>query len=131
VKELNLEKDVIFTDYVRDEDLPALISGARAYVLPSLWEGFGIPVIEAQACGVPAVVSNTSSLPEVVEDSAILVEPENTDLIANGIRKVLNDPKTRTILVQRGFENIKRFSWQKCAAETLDILAKVASKNNP
>ena len=127
VKDLGIEKKVIFTDYVPDNDLPSLICGAKAYILPSLWEGFGIPVIEAQACGVPVVVSNVSSLPEIVADSGILVDPEKTDSIANGIKKSL-DAKTRTDLVKRGFENIKRFSWEKCAKETLEVLEKVATK---
>ena len=118
------EKSVIFTDFVPDKDLPALIGGAQAYVLPSLWEGFGIPVIEAQACGVPTVVSNTSSLPEVVGESGILVDPTNVESIANGIKKAL-DPKTRINLVKAGFANIKRFSWETCARETLKILESI------
>jgi len=127
-----------------------LISGARAYVLPSLWEGFGIPVIEAQACGVPVVVSNTSSLPEIVgansltpevksgrhpentpgvdlRCSAILINPESIQSIADGIKKTL-DPKIRSDLVKNGFSNIKHFSWQKCAKITLQVLEKVASE---
>ena len=127
VKSLRLEAKVIFTGYVTDSDLPALISGAKAYVLPSLWEGFGIPVIEAQACGVPVVVSNISSLPEILADSGILVDPQKTDSIAEGIKKALNE-KMRTDLVKKGFENIKRFSWEKCAKETLQVLEKVATK---
>lgn len=122
VKDLNLEDRVIFTDYVPDKDLPALISGAEVYVLPSLWEGFGIPVIEAQACGVPVVVSNTSSLPEIVGDSGILIDPENVDSIARGIEKVLTGEKTKSDLVKKGFENAKRFSWEKCAQQTLKVL---------
>ena len=118
---------MIFTNFVSDSDLPVLVSGAKAYILPSLWEGFGIPVIEAQACGVPVVVSKTSSLPEIVGDSGILINPESVDSIAGGIKKVLN-PKTRSLLVKKGFENIKRFSWEKCARETLQVLEKVASK---
>src|SRR3972149_7961655 len=87
IKSLNLGQKVIFTDYVPNNDLSALISGSLAYVLPSLWEGFGIPVIEAQACGVPVVVSNISSLPEILADSGILVDPQKTDSIAEGIKK--------------------------------------------
>lgn len=128
VKDLGLEQKVIFTDYVPDEDLPALISGAKVYTLPSLWEGFGIPVIEAQACGVPVVVSNISSLPEIVGETGVLVDPESVDSIASGIKKVLTDDKTRLDLVKKGFANIRRFSWQKCVQETLTVLAKVASK---
>lgn len=121
VKDLNLISSVIFTDYVSQEDLPALISGAKLYVLPSLYEGFGIPVIEAQACGVPVVVSNTSSLPEVVGESGILIDPKNVDSIADGIKKAL-DQETRSVLVRKGLENIKRFSWQECAQKTLQVL---------
>lgn len=127
VKDLNLERKVIFTDYVPDDDLPALIGGAEVYVLPSLWEGFGIPVIEAQACGVPVVVSDTSSLPEIVGESGILIDPIDVNSIANGIKKALN-PKSRSDLVKKGLANIKRFSWQICAQETLEVLAKVASR---
>ncbi len=122
VKDLKLQNKVIFTDFAPDSDIPALISGARCYVLPSLWEGFGIPVIEAQACGVPTIVSNVSSLPEVVGDSAILIDPNSTKSIAIAIEKVLVSEKTRTDLVAKGFKNIKRFSWQKCAQETLKVI---------
>ncbi len=128
VKSLKLEDKVIFTGYVPDSDLPTLISGAMIYVLPSLWEGFGIPVIEAQACGVPTVVSKTSSLPEIVGDSSILVDPESVNSIASGIKKILTDDKTRSDLIKKGFANIKRFSWEKCARETLTVLEKVAER---
>ncbi len=122
VKNLNLISSVIFTDYVPVKDLSALLSGSKLYVSPSLYEGFGIPVIEAQACGVPVVVSSTSSLPEIVGDSGILIDPESVDSIVNGIKKVLSNEKLSKELVTKGFTNIKRFSWQKCADETLKIL---------
>lgn len=155
VKDLKLEDKVVFTDYVSDNDVPALISGAKAYILPSLWEGFGIPVVEAQACGVPVVVSNVSSLPEVIgainysssvsekskvggsydvrtieneaiiSGSGVLVNPESVDSIAAGIKKVLTNTKTRSDLVTKGFTNTKRFSWQKCATQTLKVLEKL------
>lgn len=128
VKDLKLEDKIIFTDFVPNEDLPALIFGAEAYVLPSLWEGFGIPVIEAQACLVPVIVSNSSSLPEVVGESGILVDPTDIKSIGDGIRTALKDG-IRTVLVKKGLKNIKRFSWQKCAQDTLIILEKVASKS--
>lgn len=120
-KELKIENKVIFTGFVPDEDLPFLIGGAKVYILPSLWEGFGIPVIEAQACGVPVVVSNTSSLPEIVGDSGILIDPQATDSITHGIKKAL-DPKLRSNLIKKGLANIKRFSWKNCAKETLEVL---------
>ncbi len=122
VKDLNLVSSVIITDYVPDENLPALIAGSKLYVLPSLYEGFGIPVIEAQACGVPVVVSSTSSLPEIVGGSGILIDPESVDSIANGIKKILSNEKLSKELVTKGFTNIKRFSWQKCANETFKVL---------
>lgn len=122
VKDLNLISNVIFTEYVNQEDLPPLISGAKLYILHSLYEGFGIPVIEAQACGVPVVVSNTSSLPEVVGESGILVDPKDIKSIANGIKKVISNEKLAADLSKKGLENVKRFSWQKCAEETLKIL---------
>lgn len=149
IKTLKLEDKVIFTDFIPDEDVPPFLAGAKTYVLPSLWEGFGIPVIEAQACGVPVVVSNTSSLPEIVgassftrgvssdaaahtpgvgqAGSGILIDPLSTNSIAQGIQKAM-ESKTRSDLVKKGFQNIKRFSWQKCADETISILTKVASK---
>lgn len=128
VKSLNLEKEIIFTDYVPDAELPALISGAKVYILPSLWEGFGIPVIEAQACGIPVIVSKTSSLPEIVGDSGLLIDPESIGSIADGVKKVLTENQTYSNLVKKGFENIKRFSWEKCAQETLQVLEKVVAK---
>ena len=173
VKDLELDDKVIFTDFVPDSKLPAIIAGAKCYVLPSLWEGFGIPVIEAQACGVPTIVSNTSSLPEIVtlssvipaslsvipakagihskkqildqakgsefiesvendkQVSAILVDPNDVNSIATGIKKVITSPKLSQKLVSLGFANIKRFSWQKCATQTIQVLEKVASKQNP
>ncbi len=124
VKDLDLEDKIIFTDFVPDADLPALISGAKVYVNPSLWEGFGIPVIETQACGVPVVVSNTSSLPEIVGDSGMLVDPQSPDSIKTGIVKILKDDKLRSKLIERGFINARRFSWRECANKTLDVLEK-------
>lgn len=122
VKELKLQSKIIFTDFVPEEDLSALISGAKVYVLPSLYEGFGIPVIEAQACGTPVVVSNTSSLPEVVGNSGIKVDPNSTKSVKDGIEKLLNNPTIRADLVKKGFKNAHSFSWQKCAQETLKVV---------
>ena len=121
-----------------DRDLPALISGAKAYVNPSLWEGLGIPVIEAQACGVPVAVSNTSSLPEIISSpghpelvSGSVFDPTDVKSMASTIQSLLTKEKTRTDLVKKGFENTKRFSWESCAEQTLELLAKFASKQNP
>ena len=116
------EAGVCLPGFVADEDKAALLSGARAFLFPSLYEGFGFPVLEAMACGVPVLCSNTSSLPEVAGDAALLVDPLDTQAIAAGIGQLLNDEPLRQELVQRGFENLQRFSWEQCAREVLQAL---------
>jgi len=125
VHQLGLEERVHFTGYVPQEDLPALITGARAFVLPSLYEGFGLPILEAMACGTPVVCSNVSSLPEVAGDAAILVNPHNTAQLAQALALILDDDELRHELAQRGLRHVTRFSWEKCARETLGILQSV------
>lgn len=122
VTRLGLERRVVFPGYVDDADLPALLSGAVALVFPSLYEGFGIPVLEAGACGLPVITSNTSSLPEVAGDAALLVDPHDVDAIAEAMYRLATDPELRAELTRRGRENVKRFSWEKCARETLAVL---------
>jgi len=121
---------VIFTGYVPDADLPALLSAAQAFVYPSLYEGFGIPMLEAGACGVPVITSNTSSLPEVAGDAALLVDPHDVDAIAQAMYRLLTDDALQAELARRGRENVKRFSWEKCARETLAVLEQVGRKDN-
>lgn len=128
VKKLNLEDRVIFTDFVPEDDLPALMAGAKVFVIPSFWEGFGIPVLEAMAVGTPVVVSNVASLPEVVGDAGVLVDPDDIEDIARGIKKVLEDNSLYNRLKRKGFERVKEFSWQKCAKQTLGVLENVATK---
>jgi glycosyltransferase involved in cell wall biosynthesis len=128
VMRAGLEGRVIFPGYVADEHLAALMSGALAFVFPSLYEGFGMPVLEAQACGAAVMTSNNSSLPEVAGDAALLVDPHDVDAIAEGLRRLVTDDALRAELVRRGFENVKRFSWEKCARETLAVLESVARK---
>ena len=122
VEKLGLEGRVVFTGYVPEGDLPALLSGARLFVFPSLYEGFGLPVLEAMACGTPVVCSNTSSLPEVAEDAAVLVDPLDVEGLAAAIGRVLGDEELRAKLIERGFEQAREFSWDRCARETLDVL---------
>lgn len=128
VSQLGLDDRVVFPGYVADEDLPALLSGAIAFVYPSLYEGFGIPVLEAGACGVPVITSNTSSLPEVAGDAAILVDPHDVDAIADAMSRIIADEALRAELARRGLENVERFSWEKCARETLAVLEQVAKR---
>jgi glycosyltransferase involved in cell wall biosynthesis len=128
VRELGLEERVHFAGYVPQADLPALLSGARALVLPSLYEGFGFPVLEAMACGTPVVCSDVASLPEVAGDAAILVNPHETKQLTQALRRVLVDEALRQGLVERGLRQVARFSWQACAGQTLPILEAVGGE---
>lgn len=119
--ELGIEDRVIFTGYAPTEDLPCLISGALAFVLPSLWEGFGIPVVEAMACGTPVIVSNRSSLPEVVGQAGLLIDPDSTDQIEQAIRTVVSDQKLRIELSKAGLLQAKKYSWEKMAKAVIKI----------
>lgn len=124
VKKLDIEQKIIFAGFVPSEDLPALFKASVAYVLPSLYEGFGIPVIEAQACGAVTVVSRTSSLPEAAGDAAIYIDkPDSVHQIAEALRTALSlSRKRRDDLIDAGRTNVKRFSWASAAQKTVDIL---------
>lgn len=126
-KKLNIEKRVKFLGYVPEKDLPALYSNAEALLFPSLFEGFGLPILEAQACGCPVITSNISSMPEIAgKEGAILVDPYSVDQIAEAMVQ-MNDGRIRGELIKAGFENAKRFSWEKCAKETLGVLEEVVN----
>jgi glycosyltransferase involved in cell wall biosynthesis len=126
VRESGLEDRVLFPGYIEDADLAQLMSGAIAFVFPSLYEGFGMPVLEAQACGAAVMTGKNSSLPEVAGDAALLVDPLDVDAIAEAMQRLVDDEDLRQELVRRGYENVKRFSWEKCARETLAVLESVA-----
>lgn len=121
VQQLHAEDYSIFTDVVADDDLPYLYSGAELFILPSLFEGFGIPIIEAMACGIPVVASNRTSIPEITGDAAILIDPLNVDEMAGAMYNVLSTPLLRRQLVEKGIERAKKFSWEKTARETLKL----------
>lgn len=114
------------TGFIDDSDKAALISGATALVYPSQYEGFGFPVLEAQACGTPVITADNSSLVEVGGDAVHFVSAESTNAIANAMRQLANDTAYRHQLIVAGNSNIKRFSWQRAAAQTLDLLEQVA-----
>lgn len=128
VAELGLEESVHFAGYIDGGDLAALYSLATVFAYPSLYEGFGLPVLEAMACGTPVLTSNVSSLPEVAGDAAILVTPTDIDSIAAGLRRLLESPALHAELATRGIAQAARFSWERCAEQTLAVYRRVAAK---
>ena len=126
VRQLGLEDSVVFTDFVEEADKPALIKGAKLFILPSFWEGFGLDALNAMACGVPVVASNVGSLPEVVGNAGVMIDPKDPKSIAQGMREVLLAPKTKyNNLIEKGLTQAKKFSWETTARETLKIITNV------
>lgn len=121
-KRLNIEKRVKFLENVNDEDLMELYSKAKCFVLPSLYEGFGLPVIEAMKAGCPVITSNVSSLPEAGGDACLYVDPEDTGDIAAKISELINNQKLRKKLIAKGHKQVMKFSWRKTAEQTLKVL---------
>jgi glycosyltransferase involved in cell wall biosynthesis len=125
IEGLNLENDVIFTDYVSDEYLVKLYNEADLFVYPSLYEGFGLPPLEAMACGCPVITSNTSSLPEVVGDAGVMVDPNDIDSLTESMIKILTDNEYREEMGRKSLERAHMFSWKKTAEETWDVYKEV------
>lgn len=121
IEELNLKNEVIFTDYVSDEDLVKLYNAADLFVYPSLYEGFGLPPLEAMACACPVITSNTSSLPEVVGDAGIMIDPNDVDSLTESMLKILTDNQLREEMSRKSLERAKMFSWKKTARETWKV----------
>jgi len=115
--------DVVHTGYISEEEAACLYNGAEAFVYPSQYEGFGIPVLEAMACGCPVIASNSSSLPEVVGDAGVLVEPNNMEELAEAILKVLHDGDLRHALKAKGIQRAAHFTWERTAKTTRDLYA--------
>ena len=125
VRHLKIGKRVVFTGFISEEDLPLIYSAAKLFVFPSLREGFGLPPLEAMACGIPVIASNTTSLPEVVGEAGILVDPYKVDEIKAAIVKVLTNSTLRDDLIKRGLERARRFTSKKTADQILKIFAEV------
>ena len=121
---LGIINQVKFLEYVPAAELPILINQAIALVFPSLWEGFGFPVLEAMACGTPVITANTSSLPEVAGDAAILINPENSAEITAAMQAILVDGSLRSHLRQAGLNQSSQFSWEKTGQSTAAVLEK-------
>ena len=119
-----ISEKIILTGFIEENDKAALLSGATAVLYPSLYEGFGFPVLEAQACGTAVLTAITSSLPEVAGEAALLVDPLDTTAITQGMQTLVYDEALRQKLVQRGLENVRQFSWKETAVQLLHTLEK-------
>jgi len=126
VEDLGLERDIVFTGYVDDEDLPYFYNAATIFLFPSLAEGFGIPVVEAMACGCPVLTSLNSAMSEIAKDAAVLVNPNCVDDIADNAISVLSDSVKRQTMAKNGVEQIKEFCWKRSAEQTLNVLLDVS-----
>ncbi|MGM3307622.1 glycosyltransferase family 4 protein [Anabaena sp. WFMT] len=122
VEELGITHRVKFLNYVPYSELPKIINQAIALVFPSLWEGFGFPVLEAMACGTPVITSNVSSLPEVAGDAAILINPHHAGEITEAMQAIINDSEMRKTLSQKGITRANQFSWEKTGLATVEVL---------
>lgn len=121
ITEMHMEDFVHFIGFVDDEDLPALYKGAVCLAFPSLYEGFGLPVLEAMASGIPVLTSNVSSLPEVAGDAAITVDPYDVDAITDGLERLISDTSLRDNLIRKGLARASNFTWEKSATQLLNI----------
>lgn len=124
--ELGIAERVRFTGGLPSQELAAVYSGALGFVFPSLYEGFGLPALEAMACGTPAVVARAGALPEIVGDAALLVDPLDVGALAVALGQLWREPSLRSDLIGRGRERVGRFSWRRAAAETLDVYRRAA-----
>jgi len=123
-----LEKDIVFCGHIPDEHLVCMYSAASVFAYPSLYEGFGLPILEAMACGAPVVASNISSIPEVCGQAALLVDPYSIEELARALDSVINNPGLRQDLIRKGLEQASRFSWKKTSEDTLAVYEKAMSR---
>jgi glycosyltransferase involved in cell wall biosynthesis len=129
VRELDMGDRIIFTGQIREQDKAPLYSGATAFLFPSLYEGFGMPVLEAMACGAPVITSRVSALPEVVGDAGGRIDPYSEPAISEALGEILTSPKRRQDLGQRARERSRMFSWRQVAEQTVAVYEQVASNN--
>ncbi|MBV9168449.1 MAG: glycosyltransferase family 4 protein, partial [Chloroflexi bacterium] len=128
VQSLGLDGSVIFTGQIREQDKAPLYSAATAFAFPSLYEGFGMPVLEAMACGTPVLTSNRSALPEVAGDAGLLVDPYDTEAICEGLAQLLENQSLREEQSSRGLERARRFTWRQVAEQTLRVYHEVLNR---
>ncbi|SHO47123.1 glycosyltransferase family 4 protein [Anaerocolumna xylanovorans] len=116
-----INADIIFTDYVDENNVPLLMGGAKAFVFPSIYEGFGLPPLEAMACGTPVITSNVASLPEVVEGAALMVNPFSVDEIKEAMLHIMESDELANQLIEKGFNRVKKFTWENSTRVLLQI----------
>jgi glycosyltransferase involved in cell wall biosynthesis len=121
IRSRNLDDHITHISYLPNSELPAYYNAADVFVFPSLYEGFGVPVIEAMACGTPVICSNAASLPEVVRDAGLLIDPQSSQALSEAIAQVLTDRPLAQELRQRGLDRARRFTWQRTAEQTLQV----------
>lgn len=124
------KEDILCTGYLSDDGLFSAYTFAKIFIFLSYYEGFGLPILEAMRFGVPVITSNQSSLPEIAGDAAIICDPDNIEEVERAILRILSDPTVSNELVQKGYENLKRFSWRRTAEETHRVFASVLSTHS-
>lgn len=125
-----IPENVKIIGYVDDHDLPALYSGSISFIFPSIYEGFGLPILEAMACGTPVITSNTTSIPEIAGNAAMLVDPLNVDEIAEAIQEVIINDQLRDTLRQKGVQHASQFTWEKTSQQVWELLNQVSEEIN-
>ena len=130
VESSGAEQSIRLLGVARDEDLPLLYNCADLFVYPSLYEGFGLPPLEAMACGVPVITSNTSSLPEVVGNAGIMVDPHDINSLSEAMNNVLKDQELRCRMSRDGLKRSKMFTWEKTVSGVLKVYNEILSENN-
>lgn len=123
INKYKLQNDVIFTGYIAEQEKPLILSGAEIFVFPSFYEGFGIPLLEAMGCGTPVVASRAASIPEIAGEAAVYFDPHYPEDIAEQIKKVIDNAELKNQLIAKGLEQVKKYSWERCAQETLKVLS--------
>jgi len=128
IKSLKLEDAVCLPGFIAEQDLPDVYRGAALFVFPSLYEGFGLPVVEAMGSGVPVITSNTSALPEVAGDAALLIDPHDVDSLAEAMQQMLRDEDLRAHLREKGLKQVQKFSWEVAARRTLELYVDIGNQ---
>lgn len=130
-RQIGLQNRLHFTGYVAQEDLPAVYNMADCFVYPSTYEGFGLPVLEAMACGAPVITTNVSSMPEIVADAGILLPPQDVPGLAQAILRLIHSPQERRLLSEKGLQRAASFTWERTAAQTLAVYRRVLHPEPP